>query len=216
MAGLFISFEGGEGTGKSTQIKLLAQYFMEHGRKVTLTREPGGTPISEAVRAILVNGDPGSLSSTAEALLNYAARDAHLRDVIRPALARSEVVLCDRFMDSTRVYQGIGGDCPMALIDALEHTVVNDTIPSLTFVFDLDPEVGLGRANQRGQGGEDRYELKGLAFHRKVREGFLAVARANPQRCVVLDASVTVDKLKTAILDSVKSRNFQQLDVGNV
>jgi dTMP kinase len=206
MQGHFLTFEGGEGAGKSTQIKLLAEQFKRLGRAVVLTREPGGTAMAESIRGLLVNGDPGSLSSTAEALLNYAARDTHLREVIRPALALGDIVLCDRFMDSTRVYQGVAGDCPMALIDALQNQVVGETTPDLTFVFDLDPEVGLQRAKQRGQDGEDRYERKGMAFHQWVREGFLAVAKEDPKRCVLIDASLSVDEIFQALLDHVKQR----------
>jgi dTMP kinase len=206
MRGLFITFEGGEGAGKSTQIKLLAEHLTSQGRIVVLTREPGGTAMGESIRNLLVNGDPGSLSSIAEALLNSAARDSHLREVIRPALAQGNVVLCDRFMDSTRVYQGIAGDCPLALIDALQGQVVGETIPDLTFVFDLDPAVGLQRAKQRGQGGEDRYERKGLVFHQKVRDGFLAVARDDLKRCIVVDASLPVESVQQTILATLKNR----------
>ena len=206
MRGLFITFEGGEGAGKSTQIKLLAEHFRTLGRKVVLTREPGGTLMAESIRGLLVNGDPGSLSSMAEALLNSAARDCHLREVIRPALARGDVVLCDRFMDSTRVYQGVAGDCPIALIKALQTQVVGETIPDLTLVFDLDPAVGLQRAKQRGEGGEDRYERKGTAFHERVRDGFLAVARDEQERCVLIDASLGVDEVYIAMIGAVLGR----------
>lgn len=206
MRGLFITFEGGEGAGKSTQIKLLAEHFRTLGRKVVLTREPGGTLMAESIRGLLVNGDPGSLSSMAEALLNSAARDCHLREVIRPALARGDVVLCDRFMDSTRVYQGVAGDCPIVLIEALQTQVVGETIPDLTLVFDLDPAVGLQRAKQRGEGGEDRYERKGTAFHERVRDGFLAVAQREQERCVLIDASLGVDDVYTAMIGAVLGR----------
>jgi dTMP kinase len=206
MRGLFITFEGGEGAGKSTQIKLLGEHLTTLGRTVVLTREPGGTVMAESIRGLLVNGDPGSLSSMAEALLNSAARDSHLREVIRPALARGDVVLCDRFMDSTRVYQGIAGDCPIALVDALQTQVVGETVPDLTFVFDLDPVVGLQRAKQRGQGGEDRYERKGMAFHEKVRDGFLTVARDEPERCVLIDASLGVDQVCSIMMAAVQER----------
>ena len=205
MTGLFITFEGGEGAGKSTQIKLLAEHFTSLGRKVFLTREPGGTAMAESIRNLLVNGEPGSLSAMAEALLNSAARDSHLREVIRPALARGDVVLCDRFMDSTRVYQGIAGECPMALIDHLQTQVVGETIPDLTFVFDLDPAMGLQRAKRRGQGGEDRYERKGMAFHERVRDGFLKVARDEPMRCVVIDAALPIEDVQHRILSAMES-----------
>jgi dTMP kinase len=203
---MFITFEGGEGAGKSTQIKRLAQYLKAQGRDVVLTREPGGTVAAEEVRTLLVNGDAGKWTSTAEALLNYAARDAHLRDVIRPALARGQTVLCDRFMDSTRAYQGYAGDCPMTLIDDLELNVVGKTRPDLTFVFDLDPALGLARAAQRGAGIEDRYERKGLAFHGALRLGFLEIARRGPKRCVVLDASQSPDIVWSELLATLKVR----------
>ncbi|MGH6907172.1 MAG: dTMP kinase, partial [Aestuariivirga sp.] len=164
MAGHFITFEGGEGTGKSTQIGRLAERLKD--REVLLTREPGGTPEAEAIRGLLVSGETRRWTSAAEALLNYAARDAHLAQAIRPALSRGAIVLCDRFMDSTRVYQGYAGDCAMSLIDDLEEAIVGGTRPSLTLIFDLDPKEGLARAKGRANApAEDRYERKGLAFH---------------------------------------------------
>jgi dTMP kinase len=206
MSGVFITFEGGEGAGKSTQILRLAAYFREQGRDVLLTREPGGTQGGEDIRRLLVNGEIGKWSSTAEALLNYAARSGHLAEVIRPALASGHVVLCDRFIDSTRSYQGVAGDCPMRLIDELERVVVGDAKPDLTFIFDLDPTVGLDRAKRRGAGVEDRYERKGLAFHQKLRQGFLDIAAADPHRCVMLDASLAEDDVWTALLSALRER----------
>ena len=143
---MFITFEGGEGAGKSTQIRLLAARLEALGRKVCLTREPGGAPEAEALRELLIHGGTDRWSPEAEALLNYAARDAHLRQTIRPALARGEVVLCDRFMDSTRAYQAYAGGADMGLVDALERAIVGPTQPHLTLVFDLDPALGLARA----------------------------------------------------------------------
>jgi dTMP kinase len=206
MSGPFITFEGGEGAGKSTQIKRLAEYFKAQGRDVILTREPGGTPAAEDVRGLLVNGEPGRYSSTAEALLNYAARDDHLRGVIRPALSAGKTVLCDRFIDSTRAYQSVAGDCPLALIEALEREVVGETMPNLTFIFDLDPMLGLARAQKRGAGVEDRYERKGLAFHAALRGGFLEIANQEPRRCVVLDASNPVEQVWADLLKALKKR----------
>jgi dTMP kinase len=206
MAGLFITFEGGEGTGKSTQAKRLADHLRSLGREVVLTREPGGTEQGEALRNLLVNGDPGRWSPAAEALLNYAARDAHLRDVIRPALARGDTVISDRFMDSTRAYQGHAGQCPMALIEELEKHVVGTTKPDLTLVFDLDPAIGLARAKSRGAGIEDRYERKGLAFHEALRQGFLAIAVAEPSRCKVVDASQSEQDVHSAILKALGNK----------
>lgn len=203
MAGLFISFEGGEGTGKSTQAKRLADYLTQQGRKVVLTREPGGTPQGEALRGLLVNGDPGDWSATAEALLNSAARDAHVRGVIAPALLRGEVVISDRFMDSTRAYQGHAGGCDMRLIDALDIAVVGTSRPKLTLIFDLDPLVGLARAKARGAGIEDRYERKGLLFHQNLRTGFKAIAAADASRCRLIDASGPEDQVFAAVVLAV-------------
>jgi dTMP kinase len=208
MAGVFITFEGGEGAGKSTQIQRLTTYFQGRDIDIVVTREPGGTPAAEELRALLVNGSPGKWSSTEEALLNYAARAVHLRDVIRPALLRGQTVLCDRFMDSTRAYQVVAGDCPLSLIEALELAVVGPSRPNLTFVFDLDPAVGLARAKQRGANGEDRYERKGLAFHAALRQGFLDIAQRESERCVVVDASQSVDLVWSAVLVALKSRGY--------
>ena len=177
MAGVFITFEGGEGTGKSTQTRKLAAWLAQQGREVVLTREPGGTPQGEALRALLVKGDTATWSAEAEAMLNAAARDAHVRTVIAPALAAGKIVISDRFMDSTRAYQGYAGGCDMALVDALEQAAVGTCRPQLTLVFDLAPEIGLTRAKSRGGSVEDRYERKGLAFHTALRQGFLSIAQ---------------------------------------
>jgi dTMP kinase len=186
----FITFEGGEGSGKSTQVKRLASRLEAQGRKVLVTREPGGTPEAEAVRSLLVSGDVARWTAKSEALLNYAAREQHLEQVIRPALAQGQIVLCDRFMDSTRAYQGHAGGCDPAFIDALEQAIVGNTRPALTLIFDIDPAAGLARARQRGDAlAEDRYERKGLAFHTKLREGFLDILRRNPKRCRLIDAA---------------------------
>ena len=190
---MFVTFEGGEGTGKSTQVKLLAERMRVEGKDVVTTREPGGTPEAEALRGLLVSGDTNRWSAEAEALLNYAARDSHLKDVIRPTLASGKTVICDRFMDSTRAYQGYAGGCPMELIDQLERSIVGTTRPTLTLVFDLDPKLGLARAKLRGDAVEDRYERKGLAFHQRLRDGFLAIAKSGPVRCKLIDASQSIE-----------------------
>jgi dTMP kinase len=196
MPGLFITFEGGEGSGKSTQIRRLAQRFEAAGKDVLITREPGGTSEAEAVRALLVNGDVARWTPKSEALLNYAAREQHLEQVIRPALAAGRTVLCDRFMDSTRAYQGYAGGCDLGFIDALEKAIVGATRPNLTLVFDLDPAIGLARAKSRGDAvSEDRYERKGLAFHQKLREGFQDILRREPRRCRFIDAAQDVDQV---------------------
>ncbi len=209
--GIFITFEGGEGAGKTTQLRRLAEALRARGRVVTTTREPGGTPSAEAVRNLLVRGDTDSLSATAEALLNYAARDDHLRRLIRPALERGEMVLCDRFMDSTRAYQVYAGDCPVELVDVLEREIVGDTRPDLTLIFDLPAEEGLRRAGMRNgtrQAAEDRFERKGKAFHRRLREAYLRIARENPERCVVVDAYGAMDVVQRNILGILQSRGL--------
>ena len=190
---MFITFEGGEGSGKSTQIKLLAERLESLSKRVVLTREPGGTPDGEAVRALLVTGEAGRWSAEAETLLNYAARDNHLNKIIRPALTAGLTVLCDRFMDSTRAYQGYAGACTFLLIDELERSIVGATRPDITFIFDLDPIIGLERATKQGKGKEDRYERMGLAFHQRLRDGFLEIAAHNLERCRVINAADSID-----------------------
>ena len=203
MAGLFVTFEGGEGSGKSTHIKLLATALQAKGHHVVQTREPGGTAEAEALRTLLVNGDTGRWTAEAEALLNYAARDSHLQKIIRPALALGHTVLCDRFMDSTRAYQGYAGGCDMRLLDALETSIVSDTRPNLTIIFDLDPAAGLARAKARGEGSEDRYERKGLAFHQALRRGFLKIAEGDPARCRVIDAVGPVEVVAALVQEAL-------------
>ena len=205
--GLFITFEGGEGTGKSTQTRRLAGRLESQGMDVVLTREPGGAPAAEDIRKLLVTGEPERWSVTAEALLNYAARDAHLNQTIRPALARGAVVVCDRFMDSTRAYQGLAGGLDKKLIDDLETSVVGETRPDLTLVFDLDPQIGLARAKARaGEGVEDRYEKKGLGFHQRLRQAFLDIAASDAARCVVIDAADCADDVAAAVWMAVAPR----------
>jgi dTMP kinase len=200
MPGLFLTFEGGEGTGKSTQIKRLGERLAMQGRKVIATREPGGTPEAEAVRSLLVSGDVGRWTAKSEALLNYAAREQHLEQVIRPALVRGDIVICDRFMDSTRAYQGYAGGCDLSFIDALEKAIVGTTRPVLTLIFDLDPALGLERARTRGDAiSEDRYERKGLAFHRSLRDGFLDILRRDPKRCRLVDAAGSIDEVAESV-----------------
>lgn len=196
--GYFITFEGGEGAGKSTQLGRLAQRLEAAGREVVVTREPGGSPGAEAIRDLLVNGEVDRWSPMAETLLLYAARADHLQRVIRPALARGAVVLCDRFSDSTRAYQGAAGGLGCDLIDELERQVVGQASPDLTFILDLPPGEGLARAMGRG-GAEARFEAKGLAFHAALRQAFLAIARAEPDRCKIIDASQPVDLVESAV-----------------
>ena len=202
--GQFISFEGGEGAGKSTQIRRLAERLTARGDEVVLTREPGGSDGAEAIRGLLLNGPADRWSPITETLLMYAARRDHLERVIRPALDRGAIVLCDRFADSTRAYQGAGGDAPASLIAALEDHVLGGTRPDLTLVFDLPAELGLERALKRG--GEARFESKGLAFHQRLRAAFLDIARREPERCVVIAADAALDAVSAAVWDVVAER----------
>lgn len=203
--GLLITLEGGEGAGKSTQAARLAPRIAALGREVVMTREPGGSPGAEAIRGLLVRGDADRWSAVTEALLMYAARRDHIERVIAPALERGAVVLCDRFADSTRAYQGAGGGAPAGLIEALEKQVLGATWPDLTLVFDLPAEMGLARAAGRA-GAETRFEAKGVEFHRRLREAFLAIARADPERCVVIDAAANPERVADAVWSAVGRR----------
>jgi len=189
--GKFITFEGGEGVGKSTQARLAAERLERQGIATVLTREPGGTPFAEEVRDLLLGASHAPRGPLAEALLFYAARSDHLDRVIRPALAAGRWVVSDRFSDSTRVYQNLAGGLTDEAFATLERLVVAPTAPDLTLVLDIPPEEGLRRAALRrvADTGADRFEARTLDFHRQLREGFLAVAAAEPERCVVIDAA---------------------------
>jgi dTMP kinase len=203
--GLFITFEGGEGGGKSTQAKALCGRLQAAGRTVVMTREPGGSPGAEAIRDLVVNGPPERWSATTETLLMYAARRDHLERVIRPALARGEIVLCDRFTDSTRAYQGAAGGAGADLIAHLERDVLEGDLPDLTLILDLPVDEGLGRALGRG-GAEARFEAKGQTFHARLRDAFLAIARSEPGRCVVIDAAQSLEAVAADIWRAVSPR----------
>lgn len=196
--GFFITFEGGEGSGKSTQTRRLAERLSTDGREVVLTREPGGAPGAEDIRALLVTGAPDRWTPLAETLLFSAARDEHLRTTIRPALARGAVVISDRFADSTRAYQGAAGGVDPAMIDALEDAVIGQMRPDLTFILDIDPAAGMARAAAR-KDREDRFENKAGTFHKALRAAFLAIAAAEPGRCVVVAANRTPDLIADEI-----------------
>jgi dTMP kinase len=234
---MFITFEGGEGTGKSTQVKLLAERLRAQGRDVLTTREPGGTPEAEALRKLLVSGDIGRWNSDEEALLNFAARSTHIRQVIRPALAANKIVICDRFMDSTFVYQVFAGHTPFEFFQELRKQIVGQTMPTVTFVLDIDPAVGILRSRNRmasqkiiseelvedavklqssdligtavevsNASQEDRFERKDIDFHRKVHDGFRALANADPTRCILIDASHTIDVVANHIWTALHVR----------
>jgi dTMP kinase len=203
--GKFITFEGGEGAGKSTQVRLLADSLRQLGHKVIETREPGGSPGAEAIRELLVNGGTDRWSGTSESLLNYAARRDHIDRTIIPALEEGAWVICDRFADSTMAYQGYGHELGAEWVSDLHMLVLGDFKPDLTMVFDIAPELGLKRANSRSDT-ENRYERMETSFHDRLRVGFLAIASNEPDRCVVLDASGTIDDIHAQILASVQER----------
>ena len=207
MTGLFITLEGGEGTGKSTQARRLAQWLRELGREVVETREPGGSPGAEAVRHVLLSGAAQPLGPAAEALLFAAARADHVDRLIRPALEAGSDVICDRFIDSSRVYQGAVGAVAPDLLDALEDMAAGATRPNLTLILDVPPDIGLARAAARGKGAvADRFEKEGADYHAAVREAFLARAAAAPERCVVVDATADADAVADAVTRIVADR----------
>lgn len=205
MTGKFITFEGGEGSGKSTQLQLLSQALDASGIPHVMTREPGGSPGAEAIRKLLVSGDKDTWEPVTETLLFYAARLDHVNRIIKPALAEGKVVICDRFADSTRVYQGIGKGVSEAYIGELHRLALDHFAPDLTLVFDIDPAVGLKRAAER-RGDENRFESMDIDFHHRIRAGFLAIAREEPQRCAVLDAAQEKVVLHMQVLNLLEQR----------
>ncbi|MGE8942622.1 dTMP kinase [Leptospira interrogans] len=216
MTGKFITFEGGEGSGKSTQARALAERLKAEGISVVLTREPGGSAFAEQVRALLLSRDTADHSALAEALMFSAARADHLERTIRPALAEGKWVVCDRFSDSTRVYQGAAGGLPKDIIATLEHLVVDDTLPDITIVLDLPASDGLARAGDRSAQSEaaasDNYEARPLAFHEKLRDGFLVIATGEPERCVVIDALDPPESVAAQVWAAVEARVLRRSD----
>ncbi|TVR07904.1 MAG: dTMP kinase [Salinarimonadaceae bacterium] len=207
MTGLFITLEGGEGAGKSTQIARLGERLRGLGRSVVTTREPGGSPRAEAIRESILAGHGKPFGPFAEALMFSAARLDHLKAVIRPALARGDIVLCDRFADSTRAYQGALGAVHDDVLVALEREVVGSTRPDLTLILDLPAEKGLARAAARRGGSAsapDRFEAENLFFHNKLRRAFKLIAKSEPDRCVVIDADRGADEVAEAIWEYVE------------
>lgn len=203
--GRFITLEGGEGAGKSTQIAHLKAALEAKGFAVLTTREPGGSEGGEEIRHLLVNGDTHKWEPLTEALLNYAARHEHLEKVILPALDAGTWVLCDRFADSTMAYQGYGHGMNREIIRRLHRLVVGDVRPDLTLILDMPVEDGLKRAGDRGEG-EDRYERMGADFHERLREGFLDIAKKEPSRCAVIDATGDIGAVAMAIAGEVSDR----------
>lgn len=203
--GRFITFEGGEGAGKSTQLRRLVTRLQGHGLTIVATREPGGSTGAEQIRDLVLKGAADRWSAMSETLLMYAARRDHIERVIEPALSRGDWVVCDRFADSTRAYQGGPAGAPPGLIAALETHVLHGTAPDLTLVLDLPAEVGLARAEARA-GAEMRFESKGMAFHQNLRDAFAAIAAAEPERCAVVDAAADIDAVEQAIWSAVSTR----------
>jgi dTMP kinase len=201
MKGLFITLEGGEGTGKTTQLRWLEELFRERGRRVLLTREPGGSPVAEQIRRILLDPENASISPRGELLLYAAARAQHVDEVIRPALQRGDVVISDRFADSTTAYQGAGRGIPLEEVNRLHAIATNGVWPDLTLVIDLPAEEGLRRAGRVRE--RDRLEQEPLAFHRRVREEFLRLAELDPGRVKVVDGSRPPDDVARAIREHV-------------
>jgi dTMP kinase len=207
MRGKFITFEGGEGTGKSTQAAMLALRLEALGLAVQLTREPGGSPGAEIIRHVLLSGAAKPFGPDVEAMLFAAARDDHVRCTIMPALDCGKWVICDRFADSTRVYQGILGRVDPRLINGLERVSIGDLVPDLTLLLDVPVELGLERVKlRRGEAKPDRFEAEDVEFHHKLREAYLAIAAEAPQRCVVIDASGTEDAVAVKIWNAVGAR----------
>ncbi|MDE1974304.1 MAG: dTMP kinase [Hyphomicrobiales bacterium] len=207
MRGKFITFEGGEGTGKSTQAAILVRNLESHGIRTHLTREPGGSPGAEIIRHVLLSGAAKPLGPEAEAMLFAAARDDHIRCTILPALEAGKWVICDRFIDSTRVYQGVVGAVDGRFIKALERVSVGDLIPDLTIVLDVPAALGLKRAaGRRGKRAADRFEAEEFDFHQKLRKGYRALAEAEPARFVVIDASAPRQQVARLIFQALSNR----------
>lgn len=208
----FITLEGGEGSGKSTQTRRLAAFLESRGLDVTITREPGGSPGAEEIRKLLVEGAPGRWSPLAEAMLHSAARADHVAQLIKPALERGHWVISDRFTDSTLAYQGYGHGLDEAAIVALNGLSCAGVTPDLTLILDLPVEEGLNRARTRGQNGEnadeDRYERMDAAFHQRLRAGYLEIAGNDPERCVIIDASGGEDDVETRIRETIETKNL--------
>jgi dTMP kinase len=206
MKNKFITFEGGDGSGKTSQLKMLSAWFSARDIPHVITREPGGCPSAEGLRNLLLQGEGDKWDALSESLLFYAARCEHLRTVIRPALESGAWVLCDRFADSTTVFQGAVKGVGRDILGHLHTWVVGNKGPDLTLIFDLPPEEGLARKNQQATLGltETRMESMGLNFHKKIRDGFLTIAKLEPQRCTVINALGTREEVQNRVLEALK------------
>jgi dTMP kinase len=205
--GRFISFEGGEGSGKSTQIKKLSERLEAAKVRAIITREPGGSPGAEVIRHLILSGMGKLLGAEAETLLFAAARDDHVRTVIQPALNQGTWVLCDRFSDSTRVYQGRVGHVAPGLLNAMERVTIGDLKPDLTIILDIPVEVGLKRAAaRRGNAAPDRFESEDIKFHQDLREAYREIAAAEPERCVLIDADADANAVAASVWTALRAR----------
>jgi len=214
--GRFITFEGGEGAGKSTQIRKLAERLEAARRHVVVTREPGGSAGGEIIRHLVLSGMGKLLGADAETLLFAAARDDHVRAVILPALSQGAWVLCDRFFDSTRAYQGRLGNVTPGLLDAMQRVTIGDLKPDLTIILDVPVEVGLKRAAaRRGSETPDRFESEDLGFHQELRDAYREIAAAEPERCVLIDATADVNTVATRIWEALRD-HFLPMPAGGL
>jgi len=198
--GFFITFEGGEGSGKTTQSELLYNNLKHKGLNVTRTREPGGTILAESIREILLKGEKDKMSSLTELYLFAAARRDHIDNVIAPSLKNNEIVICDRFIDSTTAYQGYAGNIDLNLINSINNFTIGSIIPNITYIFDIDPNIGLKRSiNTTSE--EIRFEEKDIGYHKKIRSGFLEIAKNNSDRCIVINAEQELKKIEEFLLN---------------
>jgi len=210
---LFISFEGGEGGGKTTQINKLADFLTSQGHRVRTTREPGGTAEGDKIRDFIVQREGGNWSAMAEALLILAARAMHVERVIQPEIEDGKIVITDRFSDSTYAYQGYGRGLDLRVLESLHKDVIGDMNPDLTFILDVEPKEGLGRSERRLASEklgvdqtEDRFERLEMDFHEKIRNGFLDIAKHDPERCVVIDATQSIEAIAKQIEEAVSQK----------
>ena len=207
--GKFVSFEGGEGSGKSTQIKKLAERLATAKLRAIVTREPGGSPGAEIIRHLVLSGMGKLLGPDAETLLFAAARDDHVRTVIQPALSQGTWVLCDRFFDSTRAYQGRLGQVAPGVLNAMQRVTIGDLKPDLTIILDIPVEVGMSRAAaRRGKGVPDRFEAEDLQFHQDLREAYKQIAAEDPQRCVLIDANADAETVAAQVWKALRDHLF--------
>ncbi|WP_316172042.1 dTMP kinase [Bradyrhizobium sp. SZCCHNRI1058] len=210
--GRFVTFEGGEGAGKSTQIKMLADHLQKEGVRLVLTREPGGSPGAEIMRHLVLSGMGKLLGPEAETLLFAAARDDHVRNVILPALNQGSWVLCDRFFDSTRAYQGSQGKVAPDVLNAMQRVTIGDLKPDLTLILDVPVEIGLQRAGaRRGAGTPDRFEGEDIKFHKGLRDAFHKIAAEDPRRCVLIDATASAETVSQLVWNAVRERLFTEV-----